>query len=62
MTDKVEYAQLLNDDSEIKFYNSESFAHLHTGLNARTPEGFLTLQLPVILPVNTVPVIELFLK
>jgi alpha-L-fucosidase len=47
--DQVEYAQLLNDASEIAFTIDQT-------------SNCLTLQLPVIQPEVTVPVIELFLK
>jgi alpha-L-fucosidase len=49
MVGKVEYAQLLNDASEIRMRES-----------AET--GVLTLNLPIQKPDVTVPVIELFLK
>ena len=55
--DRVEYAQLLNDASEIRL-----------GLNASqasqvgVPSNMLALNLPVQKPTVTVPVIELFLK
>ena len=49
MAGKVEYAQLLNDASEIRMQES-----------AET--GILTLVLPIQKPDVTVPVIELFLK
>ncbi len=55
---KVEYAQLLNDASEVKF-------HAVAGHQAEV-EGevldTLTLELPVIKPNVAVPVVELFLK
>ena len=55
---KVEYAQLLNDASEIKF--SEPAAHrVEMGTKH---EGTITLRLPVEKPNVTVPVVELFLK
>ena len=58
---KVKYAQLLNDASEIRFKESgQSF--LNPALEAETPQGAVTLQIPVIKPVDTVPVIEIFLK
>jgi alpha-L-fucosidase len=60
MADRVAYAQLLNDGSEIKF--RQIGASVHAALNARTPEGAVTLQLPVIQPDVAVPVIEIFLK
>jgi alpha-L-fucosidase len=58
---KVEYAQLLNDASEIRFKESgQSF--VNAALEAATPDDSVTLQLPVLQPVDTVPVIEIFLK
>lgn len=57
---KVQYAQLLNDGSEIKF--SESKASEHASLKSRTPAGSLSLNLPVVRPDVSVPVVELFLK
>ncbi len=60
--DKVEYAQLLNDASEIQ-YTTRSGLVLHGA--AKPPESdqkTLTLILPVQKPPVTVPVIELFLK
>jgi len=56
---KVEYAQLLNDASEIRF--SEPPAH-QTAIEGAPPKNTLTLQLPVVRPSVTVPVVELFLK
>ncbi len=53
MAERVEYAQLLNDASEIRIVKSEDSA---------APEGALTLELPVAKPNAVVPVIELFLK
>ncbi len=50
MADRVEYAQLLNDASEVPMRRSD------------TEPGLLTLQLPVKKPNVTVPVVELFLK
>ena len=49
MAGKVEYAQLLNDASEIRMQESQE-------------TGVLTLNLPIQKPDVTVPVIELFLK
>jgi len=51
MADRVGYAQLLNDASEIPMQSGQG-----------KDEGLLTLQLPVRKPDATVPVIELFLK
>ena len=62
LADKVKYAQLLCDGSEIKFRTSGSA--VHTALNSMSPENALTLELPVVLPQSAgeLPVIELFLK
>ncbi|MEZ4677640.1 MAG: hypothetical protein R2932_25840 [Caldilineaceae bacterium] len=58
--DRVEYAQLLNDASEVKVVSSSNRAFERTmgGLQPNT----LTLELPVQKPLVSVPVIELFLK
>jgi alpha-L-fucosidase len=48
MADRVEYAQLLNDASEVKMLKPKP--------------SLLTLELPVKKPDVTVPVIELFMK
>ena len=56
--DKVAYAQLLNDGSEIAISDAEAMHH-------RLPEhakNTLVLQIPVQKPPVAVPVIELFLK
>jgi alpha-L-fucosidase len=56
---KVEYAQLLNDASEIKMIGpTRSTGHIHPDV----PEGSLLLELPVVKPNVVVPVVELFLK
>ncbi len=54
---KVEYAQLLNDDSEVGMI--EGFQHRRGGY---TDRNTLTLVLPVRKPAAEVPVVELFLK
>jgi alpha-L-fucosidase len=55
-TDRVEYAQLLNDASEIRYSQVEpSSSHGH-------PVGSLRLELPAQKPNVAVPVVELFLK
>lgn len=59
-TERVEYAQLLNDGSEIPMKGLEAWQHGYGGDNAA--EHVLTLTLPVRKPEVTVPVIELFLK
>ena len=60
LAEKVAYAQLLNDGSEIRFRDQK--VEVHGALNSKTPENALTLELPVIKPDVEVPVIELFLK
>lgn len=60
MADKVEYAQLLNDASEIKMLTKNRFSS-HAGDSA-SEKSTLTLELPVKKPNVAVPVIELFLK
>jgi len=59
---KVKYAQMLCDGSEIRFRTTGTA--IHAALNSTSPEGALTLELPVLLPESAgeVPVIELFLK
>jgi alpha-L-fucosidase len=55
---KVKYAQLLNDASEIKMAGRPDWqAHLEN-----IPKSTLTLQLPMVKPDVTIPVIELFLR
>jgi alpha-L-fucosidase len=56
---KVEYAQLLNDGSEI-FFREASTDKPH--LKAQTPAGAITLDIPTVRPDVAVPVVELFLK
>jgi alpha-L-fucosidase len=58
---KVEYAQLLNDSSEISIKTNEWFTNQMKDQGTRV-ENMLTLTLPVQKPNVTVPVIELFLK
>lgn len=60
MADRVTYAQLLNDASEIQM--RDQHAEVHAALNAVSPEGALTLDLPVQPPDVEVPVVELSLK
>lgn len=54
---KIEYAQLLNDASEIKMEGRPDWQASH-----EVGPGTLTLRLPVKKPPVTVPVIEMFLK
>ncbi len=58
---KVEYAQLLNDASEVKRIERDPNAK-GDGMNERGKAGLLTLELPVQKPNVVVPVVELFLK
>jgi len=60
MQGKIKYAQLLTDGSEIHFYDAS--AGRPNGMHAATPEGAVTLMLPVLKPNTEVPVIEVFLK
>jgi len=57
---RVNYAQLLNDASEVKF--SQPRWQEYIGVNKRIYKDTITLQLPVQKPDVAVPVIELFLK
>jgi alpha-L-fucosidase len=62
MADKIEYAQLLNDASEIAMTVAVAGQHaVNTTPGSQTP-GTLTLTLPVRPPRVAVPVVELFLK
>lgn len=57
----VQYAQLLNDASEIRYRSIDPSLQAHaTGLGGQ-PAGTLTLTLPVQRPDVAVPVVELFL-
>ena len=58
----VEYAQLLNDASEIKMTKRVPEEDYGAGNAAPRGETLLTLELPIKKPDVTVPVIELFLK
>ena len=58
---RVAYAQLLNDASEIKFWEIDPHQEAQN-MTIRGEAGALTLGLPVLKPDVTVPVIELFLK
>ncbi len=59
---KVEYAQLLNDASEIQMREIDPDLEAFTTGIGGQPRGTLTLMLPVRRPDVAVPVIELFLK
>ena len=59
MAGKIKYAQLLNDASEVQFRSPQT--DVHANLNAKTPQGAVTLELPTTMPNVEVPVVELFL-
>ncbi len=61
MADRVEYAQLLNDASEIRMLRRVPEAEYGAMKESRDAR-LLTLEIPVKKPPVTVPVIELFLK
>ncbi len=61
MGGKVEYAQLLNDGSEVKMIKGGP-THLAGPVEQGPQSDLLTLELPIRQPPVTVPVIELFLK
>jgi alpha-L-fucosidase len=61
MADRVAYAQLLHDASEVKrlaHVREEEFG----GMKAAERKNLLTLEVPVKKPAVTVPVVEIFLK
>lgn len=58
---KVEYAQLLNDGSEIKHFSLDPSNAVHTSVMSGLP-GAEILELPTLKPDVAVPVVELFLK
>jgi len=59
---RVEYAQLLNDASEIKMGITEWFTSQMNSHGTMAANDALTLTLPIRKPDVTVPVIEMFLK
>lgn len=59
---KIEYAQLLNDASEIKFVDHSRDRVVVSHIRAALAKRSVVLQLPVQKPAVPVPVIELFLK
>jgi alpha-L-fucosidase len=61
MAGKVEYAQLLNDGSELKLIEGGP-GDVAGPVEQQKRGGLLTLELPVQKPPVTVPVVELFLK
>ena len=56
--DKIAYAQLPNDASEVLIRDLPDWQSHHVAL----PEGTITLNLPVRKPNVAVPVVEMFLK
>ncbi len=63
MAERVEYAQLLNDASEIPIVRQEvEYQGDHGFMSEARSEDLLVLKLPTRPPDPTVPVIELFLK
>lgn len=58
---RVQYAQLLNDASEVAFSESDPDALAQNTSMGGQPPGTLTLSLPVRQPAVAVPVVELFL-
>jgi len=62
MADRIEYAQLLNDASEVKMLKSIPEASYGAGFESES-QNTVTLELPIKKPANAVvPVVELFLK
>lgn len=62
LADRVEYAQLLHDASELATSVSDPDAPAFTIFEGGKPAGTLTVHLPTVRPDVSVPVIELFLK
>ena len=62
LADRVEYAQLLNDASEIKMLRIDPHQQAQNTTVGGVGANTLTLELPVQKPPVAVPVIELFLK
>ena len=61
VADRIEYAQLLSDASEVKMLRSVPEA-AYGSMTETREAALLTLELPVKKPAATIPVIELFLK
>jgi alpha-L-fucosidase len=62
LADRVEYAQLLNDASEIRMRVIDPNQQAQNTTMGGIPPGTLTLELPVQKPPVCVPVVELYLK
>jgi len=58
----VEYAQLLNDASEVRFSEETDESGFMAGKREEKSPKAVILQLPVLKPAVEVPVIELYLK
>jgi alpha-L-fucosidase len=59
---RVEYAQLLNDASEVRFSEEKDASGFMAGEREEASRNAVILQLPVLKPAVEVPVIELYLK
>jgi alpha-L-fucosidase len=62
LADRVAYAQLLNDASEVQTRVIGAGSQAQNTRMGALPEGTLTLDLPTVAPPVSVPVIELFLR
>ena len=62
LADRVGYAQLLNDASEVRMFAVDPNQRAQNTTMGGIPPGTLTLDLPVTQPPVEVPVVELFLK
>jgi alpha-L-fucosidase len=62
LADRVEYAQLLHDGSEIPMEAADPTRRAQNTTMGGLPDGTLTLTLPVQRPDVAVPVVELFLR
>ena len=56
---KIEYAQIMHDGSELAFRKNYSQTGMFT---AKTVEGAVTITLPMPPPPDEIPVVEIFLK
>jgi alpha-L-fucosidase len=60
LADKIKYAQFLHDASEVHWLSP--VAEVDSNVGVVVPEGMITLELPVVAPKVTVPVVEIILK
>jgi alpha-L-fucosidase len=59
LADRIEYAQLMHDGSELAFRRN----YRQTGLfSAKAVDGVVTITLPMPPPDDEIPVVEIFLK